>query len=265
MKIIRPRIVGALVSLGVLLVIVPNARSDDATDWANQQAQAQRDREQAEQDRQDRENWQNQIAQAQKEREDWYNQQAQAQKEREAWDNQQAQAQRDREQAERDRQDRENWAAEQANARQEAINNGEWGAPAAARPAAVPPNQPAAGPGAAPALSAPPPPQPGAKQPKTYTVTIDHGGQVTRTTFVMGDDGSWHPTEGLGIDTVTPAALVAGPMAAPQVRFPAQAIPQQAPMPFDPVAFQQMVRQNQERVRQQILQTRQQMMQRNSR
>jgi hypothetical protein len=59
-----------------------------------------------------------------------------------------------------------------------------------------------------------------------------------------------------------PAAPVAGPVAAPQVRFPAQAVPQQRPMPLDPVAFQQMVRQNQERVRQQILQTQQQIMQR---
>jgi hypothetical protein len=125
------------------------------------------------------------------------------------------------------------------------------------------PAEPAsAGPGAAPALSALPPPQPGAKQPKTHTVTIYNGSQVTRTTFVMRDDGSWHASEGLGIDTVTPAAPVAGPMAAPQVRFPAQAIPRQAPMPFDPVAFRQMVLQNQERVRQQILQTQQQMMQR---
>ena len=57
-------------------------------------------------------------------------------------------------------------------------------------------------------------------------------------------------------------APVAGPAAAPQVRFPARAVPQQRPMPLDPVAFQQMVRQNQEKVRQQILQTQQQIMQR---
>jgi hypothetical protein len=61
---------------------------------------------------------------------------------------------------------------------------------------------------------------------------------------------------------VPPKAPVAGPVAAPQVRFPAQAVPQQLPMPLDPVAFQQMVRQNQERVRQQIMQTLQQIMQR---
>jgi hypothetical protein len=61
---------------------------------------------------------------------------------------------------------------------------------------------------------------------------------------------------------VPPKAPVAGPVAAPQVRFPAQAVPQQLPVPLDTVAFQQMVRQNQERVRQQIMQTQQQMMQR---
>jgi hypothetical protein len=52
---------------------------------------------------------------------------------------------------------------------------------------------------------------------------------------------------------VPPKAPVAGPVAAPQVRFPVQAVSQQLPMPLDPVAFQQMVRQNQERVRQQIM------------
>ena len=98
-------------------------------------------------------------------------------------------------------------------------------------------------------MPSPPAPQPAAKQPQTHTVTIYKGNQVTRTTFVMGDDGSWQPAEGLGTDTVTPAA-------------PAAAIPEQATTLFDPVAFRQMVLQNQERVRQQILQTRQEMMQR---
>ena len=154
------------------------------------------------------------------------------------------------------------WAEEQAKARQEEINQGGWGVAGSSTTAAVPPKQQVVRPAAAPAPPALPPPQPGAKQPKTYTVTIYNGSQVTRTTFVMRDDGSWHASGDLGIDTATPAAPVAGPMAASQVRFPAQAIPQQAPMPLDPVAFQQMVRQNQERVRQQILQTQQQMMQR---
>ena len=67
---------------------------------------------------------------------------------------------------------------------------------------------------------------------------------------------------GRGDRCTPPAAPVAGPVAAPQVRFPAQAVPQQRPMPLDPVAFAQIVRQNQERVRQQILQTQQQIMQR---
>jgi hypothetical protein len=119
-----------------------------------------------------------------------------------------------------------------------------------------------ANPWATPALSAPPPPQPGAKQPKTYTVTVYNGSQVMQKTFVMGDDGLWHASDDIENDTVTPAAPAAGPMAAPQARSPAQAIPQQAPMPLDPVALKQMGRQNQERVRQQILQTQQQMMQR---
>ncbi len=61
---------------------------------------------------------------------------------------------------------------------------------------------------------------------------------------------------------VPPKAPVAGPVAARQVRFPPQAVPQQRPMPLDPVAFQQMVRQNQEKVRQQIMQTQQQILQR---
>ena len=174
MKIISLRVFGGLVGLGALLVIGQSARSDDATDWANQQAQAQkereewqnqqaqaqRDREQAARDQQDRENWQNQIAQAQKEREDWYNQQAQDQKDAEDWRNQMAQAQKDREE----------WLNLIAQATPET--------PAAAQPAVVTP------------LPALPPPQPGAK---TYTVTIHHGSQVTQTTFVMQDDGSWQP------------------------------------------------------------------------
>jgi hypothetical protein len=237
MKMISLRLFGTLVGLGVLWVIVPNARSDDATDWANQQAQAQKERE----------DWQNQQAQAAREAE-------QAQKERDLneyfnqiWKSSEAM---------------QKWADEQARARQEEINQGGWGPPAAAPPAAPPPKQQVVRPAADAAFPALPPPQPGAKEPKTYTMTIYNGSQVTRTTFVMGDDGSWHASEGLGFDSVTPAAPVAGPIPAPQVRFPAQAIPQQSAMPRDPVAFQQMVRQNQEQVRQQILQTRQQMLQR---
>jgi hypothetical protein len=62
--------------------------------------------------------------------------------------------------------------------------------------------------------------------------------------------------------TVPPKAPVAGPVAAPQVRLPAQAVPQQLPMPLDSVALQQKVLQNQETLRQQIMRTQQQTMQR---
>jgi hypothetical protein len=41
---------------------------------------------------------------------------------------------------------------------------------------------------------------------------------------------------------VAPKAPVAGPVAAPQVTFPALAVPLQLPMPLDPFAFQQRVR-----------------------
>jgi hypothetical protein len=61
---------------------------------------------------------------------------------------------------------------------------------------------------------------------------------------------------------VPPKAPVAGPVASPQVRLPAKTVPQPLPLPVDPVAFQQLVRLNQERVRQQIMQTQQQVMQR---
>src|SRR5437868_1228988 len=76
------RIVGVLLVLGAAWVILPAVLADDATDWANQLAQAQkeredwqaqldqaqRDRDQAARDRQEREDWQNQLAQAQQER-----------------------------------------------------------------------------------------------------------------------------------------------------------------------------------------------------
>ena len=61
---------GALLGLCVLSVIVPGAGADDATDWANQLAQAQKEREE----------WQAQREQAQKERDDWYKQQEQTQR-----------------------------------------------------------------------------------------------------------------------------------------------------------------------------------------
>ena len=95
MKTTSRRICGALIGLGVLSAIVPGVGADDAADWANQQAQAQ------------------------KERDEWYRQQAQAQREyeqaerdrqaRDDWYKQQAQAQKDREQAERDQKERDEW------------------------------------------------------------------------------------------------------------------------------------------------------------
>lgn len=267
MKTMCRRTVGALFGLGVLWVLVPAARSDDATDWANQLAQAQREREE----------WQNQLAQAQKEREDrqaqldqaqrdrdqqardqqaredWQNQLFQAQKEREDSMNQLFQAQRDREQAQKEREDWQNqlWQAqrerdeylnqltqdnmkymedlrkfadEQNQSRQAATDREPPWAPELAGPAAVP--------RAAPALAALTP-QPGAGQLPTHTLTIHNGPQVTRAAFVLRD-GSWQAGGGPGTDAVRPPA----------------------PMPFDPVAFQQAVRrqvqQTQLRVRQRI-------------
>jgi len=74
------------------------------------------------------------------------------------------------------------------------------------------------------------------------------------------------PNQGPGAQPAAPVVIVphavAGAVAAPPFRLPAQAVQQPPPLPFDPVAFQQMVRQNQERVRQTIRQTQQQVIQR---
>jgi hypothetical protein len=59
--------------------------------------------------------------------------------------------------------------------------------------------------------------------------------------------------------TTPPKAPVARPMPAPQARLPAA--PQRRPMPQNPVAFRQMALQHQAQVRQQIMQSRQQMLQ----
>jgi len=113
--------------------MVRGVGADDAADWAHQQAQAQRereewqrqqeqaqrDREQADRDREARDEWYRQQAQAQLERDDWYAQQAQAQKERDDWYAQQAQAQRDREQAERDQKERDAWYKQQEQAQKD--------------------------------------------------------------------------------------------------------------------------------------------------
>jgi hypothetical protein len=60
---------------------------------------------------------------------------------------------------------------------------------------------------------------------------------------------------------VPPIAPSAVPLAAPQVRFPAQAVPQQPLTPLDPVAFQQKVLQNPENARQLVMQMGQQIQQ----
>jgi hypothetical protein len=93
-------------------------------------------------------------------------------------------------------------------------------------------------------------PLPCREQTSTHTMTISNGARVERQKFVERD-GSWQSCGELH-----------NPVAAPQVRFPAQAVPQQPPMPLDPVAFQQMVLQNQEMVRQRMMQTQQEVMQR---
>src|SRR5262245_25463405 len=84
--------------------------------------------------------------------------------------------------------DATDWADEQSQVRQDAVNPVQPEAPTAAGPAAVPPTPPEAGPATAPALAVLPPPQPappqaGTEQPKTHTMTIYNGSQVTRVTF----------------------------------------------------------------------------------
>ena len=97
--------------------------------------------------------------------------------------------------------------------------------------------------------------------PGTYTMMVYNGNQVTRATFVKRD-GAWHPSRQLGTDAAKPAAPAALPLVVPQSRFQAPAAGQRAGMPRDSVTFQQMVRQNKERVRQQMLQMQQQTRQR---
>lgn len=110
--------------LGVLLcLIVPNSRADEAADYAYQQAQAQREREeyqrQCEEAQRQREEYQRQCDEAQRQREqaerdqqardESYRQQEQAQRDRDAWQNYWDRLQQDADQRERDRQ-----AAQQA-------------------------------------------------------------------------------------------------------------------------------------------------------
>jgi hypothetical protein len=151
----------------------------------------------------------------------------------------------------------------------------------AARPAAVPPKAPAAGPAAVPQLRVPAPavPQqiPMPLDPIAYKqIEVEWGNSwwpaailgVQGNKYLIhytGFDASWD--EWVGKDRIRPAnqslrtqnipwppPVVTSPVAMRQVTFPPSAVPQQLPMPFDPVAFEQTVRQNQERVRQQIMQ-----------
>ena len=123
MKRTSRRICGALLGLGVLGLIVPGsmanrAGADDAADYAHQQAQAQREREehqrQCEQAQRDRE----QADRDRQAQQDWYNQQAQAQRERDAWYAQQAQTQRDYDQRQQERAQKEwdDWMNQRAQA-----------------------------------------------------------------------------------------------------------------------------------------------------
>jgi hypothetical protein len=119
-------IFAAFLGLSLLSLNVSAGAEDD---WAHQQAQAQREREewQRQQEQAQREQAQREREQAQKERDDWYRQQAQTQKERDDWYAQQAQAQRDREQAERDQKERDDWYKQQQQVQrdyQQSILNG---------------------------------------------------------------------------------------------------------------------------------------------
>jgi chromosome segregation ATPase len=110
MKTNSPRIFGAVVGLCVLSVMVCGAGGDDATDYANQLAQAQKEREewqaqreqaqrdfdQRQRDAQALQDWHNRLYQAQKEREQWQADRERAQKEWDDWHRQLDQAQRER-------------------------------------------------------------------------------------------------------------------------------------------------------------------------
>lgn len=242
-KAISRGIFGILLGLAVLSLIVRGAGADDATDWANQQAQAQRERdewyrqqeqaqrerEQAERDQRERDEWYRQQAQAQAERDreqaardwearqkewdDWWKQRDQAERERQA----QEQAQRDRDQAARD------WEARQKEWddwwRQREQSQKEW----------------------------------------------DDWWKQQEKSQREWDD--WWNRQGYGAadsyagSGLSAAEIAAIPLPKPtaQVRPFVPALPQQRLARQNPAAFQQMVRQHQARVRQQILLARQEM------
>jgi septal ring factor EnvC (AmiA/AmiB activator) len=97
MKPTTRALICAATMLSVFCAAILAARADDATDYANQLYQAQKEREEWQQQREqaekEREDWQSQREQAQKDRDQFY----QARKEREDWQNALYQAQKERE------------------------------------------------------------------------------------------------------------------------------------------------------------------------
>src|SRR5438876_1855299 len=183
MKTTSRRICGALLGMCVVSVMVRGAGADDAADWAHQQAQAQ------------------------KERDEWYSQQAQAQKERDDWYKQQAQAQRDYEQAERDQKERDDWYKQQAQAQkdhQQSILDG-------------------------------------IERVKQQRDEILNKAYDDHPWARAGWTAAAEWTAG-GWAAVPPRAPVARPMPRAQVRLPVA--PPRRPVPPNPIAFQQMVRQH---------------------
>jgi serine/threonine protein kinase len=170
------------------------------------------------------------IFQAQKEREDWQKQLDHAQKEREDWQKQLDQARKDLDsilQTQRERDDQQK-RKDHLKSIQDPIDR------AGKQRDDLPNKGKDAQPGAA--VTGP-----------VYVVTIRNGPSVTQRSYYLDEQGQSHE--------VAAPRPENGPKT-PQVKFPAQAFPQ------DPQQFEQMVLQNQEKVRQQIEQTRQQIMQR---
>ena len=225
MKTTSLRIMGALVGLGVLWLVVPGVQAEE--DWMREA------REQREQmDKFNRE------AQQQREEMDRFNREAQQQREEMDKFNREAQEQRDAfyrdQKAQQQQAEWDQWLNRVA-------GPGPVAAPPQA-PVAIPPQQaPVAGPAGG-AAQAPP-----VGAVPTFRQQFFNG--ATRTDITYYRD----PTGQLGSTSVSVSTQA--PAAAPLVNFRPQPVPQ------DPAAFAQMVRQNQERVRQQILQAQQQIMQ----
>lgn len=283
-------ICGGVLVLSLPWLLAPGAQADDATDHANQQAQAQKERE----------DWQNQ--QAQKEREDWQNELYQAQKERDDYINRLWQDNV------KNIEDLRKSADEQNQSRQDALDQPQapWAGPMAVAPCAPCPRpaavcRPAAlaavpqvrkmniynGPVPTVAYSV----QGGSSQLQALVQTL----QSTENEFNLASEspktrpGLAQDTSALADELVKLREQVQTQLQAEQAKAVAaacgeppawqkppvpplahslavpRAVAQQSGMLRDPVAFAQMVRQNQEKVRQQILQTQQQMLQRSRR